>query len=187
MCCFCRWNYKDEPDAFAVDAGFDIHSIPYDVLWLDIEHTQGKRCVEVLHGLAGRNCSSGHSFLLWDFQSNGSPSVLKSLRSRVHRSLYANLSVCLCVCLPICLSACLGIPWHVRRYMTWDAHAFPHPLEMQLDIASRGRKMVTIVDPHVKRDYSYYIHKEASDKKFYVKQKDGSDFDGWCWPGEAPT
>lgn len=26
-----------------VDAGFDTHLIPYDVLWLDIEHTDGKR------------------------------------------------------------------------------------------------------------------------------------------------
>lgn len=56
---------------------------------------------------------------------------------------------------------------------------------MQNDIASRGRKMVTIVDPHVKRDYSYYIHKEASDKKYYVRNKDGGEFDGWCWPGRV--
>jgi len=27
----------------AVDAGFDRHNIPYDVIWLDIEHTDGKR------------------------------------------------------------------------------------------------------------------------------------------------
>lgn len=27
----------------AVDAGFDEHGIPYDVIWLDIEHTDGKR------------------------------------------------------------------------------------------------------------------------------------------------
>ena len=26
-----------------VDAGFDEHAIPYDVIWLDIEHTNGKR------------------------------------------------------------------------------------------------------------------------------------------------
>lgn len=39
----CRWNYKDEADVAAVDAGFDEHAIPYDVLWLDIEHTDGKR------------------------------------------------------------------------------------------------------------------------------------------------
>jgi hypothetical protein len=41
----CRWNYKDEDDVAAVDSGFDEHSIPYDVLWLDIEHTDGKRWV----------------------------------------------------------------------------------------------------------------------------------------------
>ena len=28
---------------FSVDANFDKHDIPYDVLWLDIEHTNGKR------------------------------------------------------------------------------------------------------------------------------------------------
>ncbi|KAF3700842.1 Neutral alpha-glucosidase C [Channa argus] len=39
----CRWNYKDEADVKAVDAGFDRHNIPYDVIWLDIEHTDGKR------------------------------------------------------------------------------------------------------------------------------------------------
>lgn len=27
----------------AVDAGFDEHDIPYDFIWLDIEHADGKR------------------------------------------------------------------------------------------------------------------------------------------------
>ncbi|XP_029426122.1 neutral alpha-glucosidase C isoform X5 [Nannospalax galili] len=39
----CRWNYEDEQDVKAVDAGFDEHDIPYDVMWLDIEHTEGKK------------------------------------------------------------------------------------------------------------------------------------------------
>uniref|UniRef100_A0A3B4XF22 Glucosidase alpha, neutral C n=1 Tax=Seriola lalandi dorsalis TaxID=1841481 RepID=A0A3B4XF22_SERLL len=39
----CRWNYRNEADVKAVDAGFDRHDIPYDVIWLDIEHTDGKR------------------------------------------------------------------------------------------------------------------------------------------------
>lgn len=39
----CRWNYDDEKDVEGVDAGFDIYDIPYDVIWLDIEHTDGKR------------------------------------------------------------------------------------------------------------------------------------------------
>ncbi|KAM4014344.1 neutral alpha-glucosidase C isoform 2-T3 [Anomaloglossus baeobatrachus] len=39
----CRWNYEDEADVRAVDSGFDDNDIPYDVIWLDIEHTDGKR------------------------------------------------------------------------------------------------------------------------------------------------
>lgn len=49
---------------------------------------------------------------------------------------------------------------------------------MQEDVASRGRQMVTIVDPHVKRDHSYYIFSEAEQAGHYVKNKAGSDFDG---------
>ncbi|KAH7705988.1 glycosyl hydrolase family 31 protein [Aphelenchoides avenae] len=39
----CRWNYNDEADVAAVHAGFDEHDIPMDAIWLDIEHTDGKR------------------------------------------------------------------------------------------------------------------------------------------------
>jgi alpha 1,3-glucosidase len=31
-----------------VDANFDKHAMPYDVLWLDIEHTNGKRCARLV-------------------------------------------------------------------------------------------------------------------------------------------
>jgi alpha 1,3-glucosidase len=39
----CRWNYKDENDVLTVDAKFDEHNIPMDVIWLDIEHTDQKK------------------------------------------------------------------------------------------------------------------------------------------------
>lgn len=39
----CRWNYLDEQDVADVDTNFDVNDIPYDVLWLDIEHTDGKK------------------------------------------------------------------------------------------------------------------------------------------------
>ncbi|ORX49714.1 hypothetical protein BCR36DRAFT_370724 [Piromyces finnis] len=39
----CRWNYNDEEDVLTVDSKFDENGIPYDVIWLDIEHTDGKR------------------------------------------------------------------------------------------------------------------------------------------------
>ncbi|KAJ6775116.1 ALPHA-GLUCOSIDASE [Salix purpurea] len=88
----CRWNYRDEEDVENVDAKFDEHDIPYDVLWLDIDHTDG------------------------------------------------------------------------RRYFTWDSALFPHPEEMQKKLAEKGRHMVTIVDPHIKRDDSFRLHKEAAEK-----------------------
>uniref|UniRef100_A0A7S0UX36 Glucosidase II subunit alpha n=1 Tax=Polytomella parva TaxID=51329 RepID=A0A7S0UX36_9CHLO len=39
----CRWNYRDEADVRDVDSNFDRYFIPYDVLWLDIEHTIDRR------------------------------------------------------------------------------------------------------------------------------------------------
>ena len=32
-----------------VDANFDEHDIPMDVIWLDIEHTNGKRYVSIVN------------------------------------------------------------------------------------------------------------------------------------------
>lgn len=32
---------------------------------------------------------------------------------------------------------------------------------------------MTIVDPHIKRDNNYPVHKEATNKGLYIKDKDG--------------
>jgi len=110
----CRWNYKDEQDVYQVHSKFEELDYPYDVLWLDIEHTDGK------------------------------------------------------------------------RYFTWDNKLFPNPKDMQETLWAQGRRMVTIIDPHVKRDDNYRIHKEATSKGLYIKDKDGkNDYDGWCWPGSS--
>ncbi|EQB77513.1 neutral alpha-glucosidase C, partial [Camelus ferus] len=97
----CRWNYEDEQDVKAVDAGFDEHDIPYDVMWLDIEHTEGK------------------------------------------------------------------------RYFTWDKKRFPNPKRMQELLRSKKRK----VDPN------YSVYAKAKEQGFFVRNHDGGDFEGVCWPG----
>lgn len=43
----CRWNYNDQEDVHSVNSGFDEHDIPYDVIWLDIEHTDNKKYVKI--------------------------------------------------------------------------------------------------------------------------------------------
>ena len=42
--------------------------------------------------------------------------------------------------------------------------------------------MVVIVNPHIKRDDGFPLHKEATRKDYYVKDINGKDYDGWCWP-----
>ena len=68
-------------------------------------------------------------------------------------------------------------------YFTWDKHKFPKPAEMIDGLSSVGRKMVTIVDPHIKKDDGYFMHQESRNAGHYVKNKDGNDYEGWCWPG----
>ncbi|XP_018115471.1 neutral alpha-glucosidase AB isoform X1 [Xenopus laevis] len=109
----CRWNYNDEEDVRNVDAGFDEYDLPYDVIWLDIEHADGK------------------------------------------------------------------------RYFTWDPHKFPNPRNMLSRLKEKKRKMVAIVDPHIKIDSGYRIHNDIQSQNLYIKTKDGSDYEGWCWPGSA--
>ncbi|XP_022081306.1 neutral alpha-glucosidase AB-like isoform X2 [Acanthaster planci] len=108
-----RWNYNDEDDVKSVDAKFDEHDIPCDVIWLDIEHTDGK------------------------------------------------------------------------RYMTWDSHKFSHPEEMQNQVAAKGRKFVASADPHLKRDDNYRMYREARELDLMIKNPDGSEYEGWCWPGSS--
>ncbi|XP_057716090.1 neutral alpha-glucosidase C isoform X2 [Corythoichthys intestinalis] len=38
-----RWDKDSQEEVAEVDAGFDRHHVPYDVMWLDIEHTDEKR------------------------------------------------------------------------------------------------------------------------------------------------
>lgn len=47
--------------------------------------------------------------------------------------------------------------------------------------------MVAIVDPHIKVDSNYKIHNEIRSRGFYIKNKDGGDYEGWCWPGKKWT
>jgi alpha 1,3-glucosidase len=109
----CKWNYKDEAEVRHIDEGFDKHNIPMDVIWLDIEHTDGK------------------------------------------------------------------------KYFTWDPTHFPTPKNMLDSVEAKGRKMVTIIDPHIKKDEGYHIYTEAKGLGYFVKNSNNEDYEGWCWPGAS--
>lgn len=51
-----------------------------------------------------------------------------------------------------------------KKYFTWDQEKFPQPLEMIEELAEKGRKLVTIVDPHISKDVKYDVYKNAKAK-----------------------
>lgn len=72
-----------------------------------------------------------------------------------------------------------------KKYFTWDHQKFPNPVEMIKNLTNMGRHLTFIIDPHIKRDSNYFFHNDCTDKGYYVKNKDGKDYEGWCWPGSA--
>ncbi|KZF20312.1 glycoside hydrolase family 31 protein [Xylona heveae TC161] len=109
----CRWNYVTDEDVRDVDRKFDKHNIPYDVIWLDIEYTEGK------------------------------------------------------------------------KYFTWDPMTFGDSIGMQKQLDLRDRKLVAIIDPHIKNEKGFRISEELKGKNLAVMNKDGNIYEGWCWPGSS--
>lgn len=109
----CRWNYVTDEDVRDVDKKFDKNNIPYDVIWLDIEYTDGK------------------------------------------------------------------------KYFTWDALTFKDPLGMQKQLDEHERKLVAIIDPHIKNEGNYPVVDELKSKDLAVHNKDDKTYEGWCWPGSS--
>ena len=58
-------------------------------------------------------------------------------------------------------------------------------IAVQEQLASKGRKLVCITDPHMKRDGRWKVFQEASAGHHLVKGADGKEFEGWCWPGQS--
>lgn len=72
-----------------------------------------------------------------------------------------------------------------KKYFTWDQHKFPHSVEMIQNLTELGRHLTIIIDPHIKRDSGYFFHNDCTDLGYYVKNAQGGDYEGWCWPGAA--
>lgn len=73
-----------------------------------------------------------------------------------------------------------------RKYFTWDSHNFPDPISIQTQLDKHERKLVIIVDPHIKNIDNYPVVDELKSKGLAVKGKDGTTvFEGWCWPGSS--
>lgn len=69
------------------------------------------------------------------------------------------------------------------RVFTWDKNRFPNPEEMLAELREMGFKVVTIIDPGVKADSTYFVAKEGLAGDHFVTYPDGEIFRGEVWPG----
>ncbi|XP_072397886.1 neutral alpha-glucosidase C-like isoform X1 [Diabrotica undecimpunctata] len=69
-----------------------------------------------------------------------------------------------------------------KRYFTWDPETYSDPEELQRNLSSTNRKLVVILDPHIKVDEDYPVYTGAKGK-YFVKSPNREDFKGDCWPG----
>ncbi|CAG8015133.1 unnamed protein product [Penicillium olsonii] len=72
-----------------------------------------------------------------------------------------------------------------RKYFTWDSLTFPDPKGMQQKLDESERKLVVLIDPHIKNADKYFVSEELRSKNLAVLNKDGDIYDGWCWPGSS--
>jgi alpha 1,3-glucosidase len=72
-----------------------------------------------------------------------------------------------------------------KQYFTWDPLTFPNPIGMLEQLDKSDRKLVAIIDPHIKNKDGYQVVKELKDKDLAVHNKDGNIYEGWCWPGSS--
>ncbi len=69
------------------------------------------------------------------------------------------------------------------RDFTWDEQAFPDFSQMLQRLRADGFHVVTIIDPGIKVDPEYSAFQEGTQRQYFIKNADGTDFTGWVWPG----
>lgn len=75
---------------------------------------------------------------------------------------------------------------HEYRVFTYDKDAFPRgPAETLKKLNAKGRKIVPIIDPGVKREAGNPLFEDGLKKGLFCLNPEGEPFVGFVWPGET--
>lgn len=69
--------------------------------------------------------------------------------------------------------------------LTWDRSRFPDPAGMIRDLRARGLRLVTIVDPHPKKQPGWDVYDTGLAGGHFVKNADGTVYEAPVWPSNA--
>ncbi|CCG83801.1 protein of unknown function [Taphrina deformans PYCC 5710] len=72
-----------------------------------------------------------------------------------------------------------------KKYFTWNKAYFPDPARMMDKLEETKRKLVAIIDPHVKKDPDFPLYQEALAGNHCIKDGNGGVYEGQCWPGPS--
>lgn len=106
-----KWGYKSIENIKGVMKGFDEVQIPFESIWLDLDHTDD------------------------------------------------------------------------RMYFTFHPINFKGIESLQDEIDPLERKLVALIDPHLKVSDEYYVYEQALNSKFLIYTGIGNEYTGECWPG----
>lgn len=71
------------------------------------------------------------------------------------------------------------------RCFTWNRAAFPNPTQMAADLREAGIKLISIIDPAIKRDPDYAVYREGVKGDHFCTTPDGRIFHAPVWPGNS--
>jgi alpha 1,3-glucosidase len=72
-----------------------------------------------------------------------------------------------------------------KKYFMFEPSTFPRPLEFQDHFERFKRKVVVLIDPHLKAERFYGQYCASSDKGLLVRTADNATYHGECWPGKS--
>ena len=68
---------------------------------------------------------------------------------------------------------------------TWDHERFPDPPRLIADLRRQGFRLVTIIDPHPKKQPGWPVYDSGLAGNHFVKNPDGSVLEAPVWPSQA--
>ncbi len=65
-----------------------------------------------------------------------------------------------------------------KKYFTWDQVTFGDAKSMVSNLTAKGRRLITIIDPHIKKDSNYHFYNEGVQNGYFTKDTKDNDFEG---------
>lgn len=71
------------------------------------------------------------------------------------------------------------------RVFTWNPDRYTSAERMMEELSAEGFKIVTIIDPGVKKDEGYSVYDEGVEKGYFATTPEGEIYVNAVWPGDA--